>query len=725
MGIILGLDYETYSDVNLKKHSLQQYLESPHFKPLLAAIDSYNVSSLSKTQRIFDLTEPEQLSEFAQYLWDVLSDEADTTQVAAHNSGFEIGVTEWIFRSVLGAGMTRAMRSKFRDTAVVSRAAGAGSSLKSAALQLLDLKKMDEGADLIKLFCIPSKEQEETGELAWNPGVKDLNLGGWHAFKDYCQRDAQLSTMLLDQYPTTHTEQQFEELTQEMNQLGWFVDMRLVDAMQKMFERNKDVALWNMKAQLLDQTPNLASPKQLKEFCHKRGIRATSFDEDHVESLTKRIEAKLATIDEGHRRWDDYQEVLVMLRAKAAVGGSSLKKLEVIKRHVSTETGRLHDQYVHVGAGQTYRTSGRSVQMQNLKRLGSEVADVYELLDPSYSKTITAAMKWTNEKLAENLRQVFVAEDPQGYLVVGDLSSIEARVLAMLAGQRDTLAAFRDGKDLYKVLAAKIHGIHYDDVLKPQRQLGKVGVLSCGYGAGAQAVKDFAAKMGTELTLEEAAQLVKDWRAANDKVEALWAALDDALHRAVQHKSSVTIPLAEGAMDLHVLVYAAPDSLTEQRGKDSISLHIRMAVGGEWLPDRIFHGIHLRGRNLVYYKPTDRKTGDQWSHNFVDPKTKRRRDYTIYGGKLSGILTQSFARELFFRQALHLDRTMKHVENVKLIGQFHDELVVEWTPAPNTLETWTLDELEFNMDQAMTRLPWPALDLPLAAEIKHARNYIK
>ena len=47
---------------------------------------------------------------------------------------------------------------------------------------------------------------------------------------------------------------------------------------------------------------------------------------------------------------------------------------------------------------------------------------------------------------------------------------------------------------------------------KEQRQTGKVGELSCGYGAGGGAVKDFAAKMGVEMVEAEANKLVIDWR---------------------------------------------------------------------------------------------------------------------------------------------------------------------------------------------------------------------
>ena len=64
----------------------------------------------------------------------------------------------------------------------------------------------------------------------------------------------------------------------------------------------------------------------------------------------------------------------MLLETKQVMGGSSLKKLQTMI-DTSART-RLHDQYLHCGAGATYRTTGRGVQMQNLKRLNGEGDDM-------------------------------------------------------------------------------------------------------------------------------------------------------------------------------------------------------------------------------------------------------------------------------------------------------------------------------------------------------------
>ena len=64
--------------------------------------------------------------------------------------------------------------------------------------------------------------------------------------------------------------------------------------------------------------------------------------------------------------------------------------------------------------------------------------------------------------------------------------------------------------------------------------------------------------------------------------------------------------------------------------------------------------------------------------------------------------------------------------NVKLIGQFHDEIVLEWTPIESVGKTWGAVSLEYavkKLEQLMSTSP--VLDFPLAAEVKYDHRYTK
>jgi hypothetical protein len=126
----------------------------------------------------------------------------------------------------------------------------------------------------------------------------------------------------------------------------------------------------------------------------------------------------------------------------------------------------------------------------------------------------------------------------------------------------------------------------------------------------------------------------------------------------------------------------------------------------------------VHGRNVQYWKPSERKTGDLWTDRFTDPKTKQQRKYSVYGGKLAGLLTQSLCREMFFESLASLQKVVDKIDNLEVIGQFHDEIVMEWRPG-----TYPLDKAVALLEDRMTTTL--LTDFPLGAEVKHAHRYIK
>lgn len=678
MPTITGLDFETYCELNLKEVGLMRYVNHPTFTITLAAIDSpYDSHVLQFPAR-------------TPVSFRALLSGADI--ICAHNAGFE--------RAVL---RTMGLDLPIIDSAVVASVAGADRSLFGAARQLLCEDKLDEDGSLINLFAKPQKGQADP---EFDMSLLDNFPSLWQKYKDYCARDARLSRRLVEEWrgdpELFEREMRYAQITLNMNEAGWPVDIRAVGRMRQLYLENLERIESDFAAHV-DADLNLNSHVQLKKWCADRGIRSTSFDKQHVERLIARLNNRAAS----HGLTPGQTQVLDMLKTKQALGGSSLKKLDTILN--TAYDGRLYDQYVHAGAPQTLRTSGRSAQMQNLPKLPKNPADMDSLFNGSV---------WSNDELGDNLRQVFTSSHPQGELLVADFASIESRMLAYLASETWKTEAYRRGEDVYKAQAMKIYNLSdITSVTTEQRTTGKVGELSCGYGAGPVAVKDFAAKMHVEFTDGEAGKLVNDWREANPETVAFWAALDSALHTLLQTGHPQWVIAGHG-VKIWFAFSTTPDTLLEQDGQAQ-SVRMDVLKSDKLLLSRVFHGCYMRGRDVSYYKPESNKGGKPWKKTYVDPKTKRRVYYKLYGGKLTGILTQSMCREIFFESLECLDRTLAHVDNATIVGQFHDEVIIDWVPG-----SFSKEYVMGVMETAMCHSPTHP-GLPMAVEVKSAYRYIK
>jgi DNA polymerase len=126
------------------------------------------------------------------------------------------------------------------------------------------------------------------------------------------------------------------------------------------------------------------------------------------------------------------------------------------------------------------------------------------------------------------LRRSIVA--PEGYAIIAaDLSNIEARVTATLAGQHDMIEGFRRGEDLYSKFASRIYGRTINKKDDPdERFVGKTCILGLGYGMGwVKFLLQMALGKQTKgIDEREAKRIVYLYRETYDRIPALWRALE-------------------------------------------------------------------------------------------------------------------------------------------------------------------------------------------------------
>ena len=324
------------------------------------------------------------------------------------------------------------------------------------------------------------------------------------------------------------------------------------------------------------------------------------------------------------------------------------------------------------------------------------------------------------ELLSSAIRGTIIAP-PGRKLVVADLSNIEGRALAWLAGEDWKLQAFRDfdagdGPDLYKLAYAKSFGVTPDEVSKDQRQIGKVQELMLGYEGGVGAfitgaatyrfdIEDMAAKVlpvlpqwaiseansfhaWTELQKRPTFGLSKDaftacdavkrvWRNANAAISSWWPELREAVRQAI-----------------------------DWPGTTFTCRRLKIRRDGYWL--RI--GLPS-GRALCYPGAQISEAGDitymgvnQYSRKWCRLKT--------YGGKLAENITQAVSRDV-------MAANMPLIEDAgyQIVLTAHDEAISE-----------TPDTPEFSVDALASLLaappPW-APDMPLAAAGFETTRYRK
>lgn len=322
--------------------------------------------------------------------------------------------------------------------------------------------------------------------------------------------------------------------------------------------------------------------------------------------------------------------------------------------------------------GTTKETASDGIQMQNLTKR-----------NPVHKK----------------IRQAITVHD--GMTVVAcDSSQIEARCLAWIAGQNNLVEQFREGRDPYAELAAKfgsgytaqeIHdGAKAGDKEKEKlRNIGKLGILSSGYGIGASS---FARKLWTEGTKlagnsddheQEATKYHAIYRQENPAIVAFW-----------KQCQNILADMAAGRGG----VFGGPYGDLFEYGLMPILGDEKHMVPSILLPS----GYMLRYPGLRYEKG-----------EFVADVQDGNRSYPkhIYGGLLTENVVSAFAFQILMWQGCRLDE-----RGVALKGNNHD---CWYTVVPDSQKDWAVAQ----MTEVMSMTPAWADGLPIACECKTGNDF--
>jgi len=629
--------------------------------------------------------------------------EDENMKITAHHATFDRNVVRFAM------GIETA-RERWRCTMVKGYLHGFSGSL-AALGNILELdddqKKQAIGKKLINRFCKPAPSSHKAHRYDRHTHPEE-----WEQFCDYAIDDIGAMREIDKRLPAwnaKHEDWADYHLDQKINDTGFAVDTELVTAgaaaaeVEKAFLARRFVGLTGGAVE---------KPTQRDKF---RRYLNTTF------GLTLENTQK-ANMQRVLGRGDIEPDCRELIEIGLAANKTSTSKYKALAPAVSPD-GRFRGGLQFAGAARTRRWSGRLFQPQNLASKG--------LPDQEHIDHYIEALKLGSHDLlfddlmlfgSAALRGVIVA--PEGKkLCVSDLSNIEGRANAWLAGETWKLKAFAaydrgEGDDLYVLAVAGMLGKDPKDISKDERDgIGKVSELSLGYQGGVGALQNFArGKMEALMPILEnsvpqpvidqayvnwniwgedkalisgtpygewiASEIVKlAWRKRHPAISALWSSCQDAAIKAITNPGKV------------------------YRAGRHLRFTVRDFAGHNYLLMKM-----PSGKFLVYFKP--QYDGDNVTYMGVHSMSKKWVRLKTYGGKLVENACQSLSRDILVHGMREADR--RGYETVLTV---HDELVTE-TPDTGDYNVETLSEI------LATNPPW-ADGFPLEAAGFEAYRYRK
>jgi DNA polymerase len=560
----------------------------------------------------------------------------------------------------------------------------------------IDKAKHKAGKELVKLFCQPRPANAKLRRA-----TRETHPVEWAQFLAYAGSDIEAMREIDKRLPVWNY-QGFEldlwHLDQRVNDRGFAVDVDLAECAIRAIDTEQSRlrgAAWAQSDGALDSATQRDAVLE-----HVLAEYRIALPDLRASTLERRLSDP--EIPEGLKE---------LLRIRMQACTTSTSKYRALIRAANGDR-RLRGTVQFNGAGRTGRWAGRTFQPHNLPRpskgfdhdaqleaVGAIKAGVADLVAPN-------VMQLTSDCL----RGVIVAGEDRK-LCVADLSNIEGRMLAWLAGESWKLQAFRDydagsGPDLYVKAYSTSFRVDPAMVDYYARQIGKVMELMLGYEGGVGAFLTGAATYGFDVEdlgvkafdtipghiLHEAGEfydwcckekrptfglsrqafvvcdsLKRMWRAAHPNVVSLWRELQRTCIEAV-----------------------------ESPGKTLECRRFKVRRDNAWL--RI--ALPCGRRALCYPQP--RVDNDRLSYMGVNQYTKQWSRIGTYGGKLVENVTQAASRDVLADGMVAADAA-----GYLVVQHTHDELVSE---TPDTGD-YTAEGLAHLM---CTNSPW-ADGLPLAA----------
>lgn len=636
---------------------------------------------------------------------EILDHVANGGVIEAHNATFEYAV--WYHVLTKRGGLP--MPTRWKDTQAVCayrslplKLADVGSVLR------LKVQKSDRGKFLIKALCQPNKPMKEPkvsytkkGELTAASQKSMDKFLGWRKWNndpalleelsDYCATDVDTEAELAERIgDLPDDEYKIWLMDQRINKRGVQLDIEAVEAAMALMMEIESAGAIALKSITNGYVDAGTKGEKIKEWCDQQDVWLPDLTADTVEKTLKRK--------------DIPNDVRKVLELRQLLSKASSKKLQRMLEWVCDD-GRIRGMLQYHGSG-TGRWAGRGPQPQNMPRGDESITDMgMELLIDAIKlrDLVSLGVFYGKDKLADAissaLRGMFIAA-PGKILTVGDLSAIEARVLAWVAGEQWKLDAFagidqgigyNGSEDIYLATASSVYGYPCltKKTHKKERQTGKTCELAFGYQGGVGAWRNFDdSDTWTDAQVDEKKVA---WRKGHPNIVSFWYNIEDA---------AITC-MVTGRPTMY-------RSIRFEKVRDA---------AGTWMNIILPNGRRLwyfnprivdvynektkKTKQQIEYEGRDNKNGGVWSHHI-----------RTYGGMLTENIVQAISRDIMVEAMIRLEKA-----GYPIVLTVHDEIVCETAAEYGS-------EAEFKALMEGPCPPW-AKGLPLAVGTFRKTRYEK
>lgn len=351
----LHLDWETFSECDIKSTGAYRYANDPSTEILCAAMALGNESPVAWWSGM-----PERLLPALQPYFDALQD--PSVLIYAHNAQFEMAICQALLKKTFGIPCPDL--SRFRCTASLARRAALPAKLETLAetLQLKNLKDK-KGKSLISKFSVMQKAKKPTKA---NPeGLPPRRIypkddpESFREFVEYCRQDVRAEQEVARRlaYFDCDPNNANYTLDAKINARGVPVNLKALRHAQKLIDEETEIVSRQFRELVgFEVTQNA----RLLEWCHEEP--ETIPDLPNLQAET--IEAFIEKYDcEYQKDW----KVLQALKLKQSIAYASIKKVKTMLECAGPHDNRIRGMLNHHGAT-TGRWTSSLVQLQNLKR---------------------------------------------------------------------------------------------------------------------------------------------------------------------------------------------------------------------------------------------------------------------------------------------------------------------------------------------------------------------